>query len=195
MYLSLPAIFWFLRKYGRKSVWFLIEASVVLAIADILLFPNRVWVAEFFPCFMGGILAFTLMNHTPRLPHFLWPISLGIMTAVAVLLGLSAPVEWGICLLIGASIPLFREMPKGSFSRASFVIAKYSYGIYLSHIPLLWLCFGYIHAPSSFRWLLFSSLAVATPFALYHLVEAPAIEFGRRLAIPSVAAATVSQGP
>jgi peptidoglycan/LPS O-acetylase OafA/YrhL len=181
MYLFLPAIFFFLTRYGRKSVWFLIEASVVLAVADIVLFPNHVWVAEFFPCFMGGVLAFTLMNHTPLLPHFLWPISLGVMTAAAVLLGLSAPVEWGTCLLIGASIPLFRELPKGIFSRACFFIAKYSYGIYLSHIPLLWLCFGYIHAPASFRWLLFSSLGIATPLALYHLVEAPAIRFGRRL--------------
>jgi peptidoglycan/LPS O-acetylase OafA/YrhL len=186
MYLFLPGIFWFLRRYGRKIVWFLIEVSVILAIADILVFPNHVWVAEFFPCFMGGILAFTLMHHKPRLPYFLWPISLGIMTVTGVLLGLSAPVEWGICLLIGASIPLFRELPKGLVSRASFVIARYSYGIYLSHGSLLWLCFGYPQVSSARRWSFYCALVMVVPITLYHLVEKPAIELGRRLVEPSL---------
>jgi peptidoglycan/LPS O-acetylase OafA/YrhL len=57
MYLFLPGIFWFLRRYGRKIVWVIIEAAVIMAIADKLIFPHHVWVAEFFPCFMGGILA------------------------------------------------------------------------------------------------------------------------------------------
>jgi peptidoglycan/LPS O-acetylase OafA/YrhL len=84
--------------------------------------------------------------------------------------------------LLGRSIPLFREFPKGLVSGTAAVIARYSYGIYLSHGPLLWLCFGYPHVSSVRHWSLYGALIVATPVTLYHLVEKPAIEFGRKIA-------------
>jgi peptidoglycan/LPS O-acetylase OafA/YrhL len=85
----------------------------------------------------------------------------------------------------GASIPFFHEMPDGFFSRGSFLIAKYSYGIYLSHLPLLWLCFRRLHTSLAMSCLLFSVLATLVPFLLYHLIEDPAIQLGRRLTAAS----------
>lgn len=90
---------------------------------------------------------------------------------------------WTICLSLRWSVPLFREMPGGLLSGAAHFISKYSYGIYLSHMPLLWLClFKFRGICTLQRWLLFAVLACAAPVALYHLLEHPLIRIGKRLA-------------
>jgi peptidoglycan/LPS O-acetylase OafA/YrhL len=67
--------------------------------------------------------------------------------------------------------------------RASHAVATYSYGIYLAHVPIMWLAFQQL---ADRAWpvqaLTFLTLIVAVPPMLYHGIEAPLIRVGARLA-------------
>jgi peptidoglycan/LPS O-acetylase OafA/YrhL len=43
-----------------------------------------------------------------------------------------------LCLVLGASLPFFRELTNRHICIAAQNLAKYSYGIYLCHYPLMW---------------------------------------------------------
>jgi peptidoglycan/LPS O-acetylase OafA/YrhL len=68
-------------------------------------------------------------------------------------------------------------------TRVAHVIAKYSYGIYLLHIPAAGIAFvGGAHLPVAARWALYTLLLVVLPVAGYHAIEEPCIVWGKRLA-------------
>jgi peptidoglycan/LPS O-acetylase OafA/YrhL len=87
-----------------------------------------------------------------------------------------------ICLIVGASIPLFRKN-RGPLAAAASNIAKYSYGVYLCHTPVLWLVYRKLTIPGWQRpiWLAIGTGAVSV--ACYCAIEAPLIQIGTRLAI------------
>lgn len=85
-----------------------------------------------------------------------------------------------LCLLLGLTIPLFREITFSPLIRLSKWIATYSYGIYLAHSFCIWLALTVLHS-----WALFVVMIVVLPVALYHGIEHPAIELGTRLAANS----------
>ena len=58
----------------------------------------------------------------------------------------------------------------------SLLIARYSYGVCLTHLNRIWLTFEYL------RWLLLLASAAALPVALYRGFEQPMIELGGQLA-------------
>ncbi len=90
------------------------------------------------------------------------------------------------CLILGASAGLFRDLKPGFGAALARQIAKYSYGIYLVHMPLLLLCFRELPFGSqAAREALFFLLLPALVVALFHGVEAPLIELGRRLTAPT----------
>ena len=66
----------------------------------------------------------------------------------------------------------------------SRLIAKYSYGIYLTHFFCIWLTFDPLHdvLPRAVRPLLFAALVALLPIAFYHLTEEPLTQFGKRVA-------------
>ena len=79
-------------------------------------------------------------------------------------------------------------------TRAAAVIAEYSYGIYLLHVPALGVAFVWgKHFPVVAQWGAFAALLVGLPFAAYHGIEQPGIALGSRLAawIPDRATVTV----
>ena len=81
-------------------------------------------------------------------------------------------------------MPVFREVPCGLLSKAAVLVARYSYGIYLSHVPLLWLCFQRLTIlPVAIRWAVFAALMCITPVVLYHLIEEPIIRVGKALSL------------
>jgi peptidoglycan/LPS O-acetylase OafA/YrhL len=182
MYALLPAVFYFERKHGRGGAITLLALSIVMAMVEKSLFPARSWLMEYFPCFMAGVLAFSMLDRKPRLHGSLWPFAIGAVAAASFAMGMSTIVQWAACILIGASIPLFREMEDGHLSRAAFIVAKYSYGIYLLHVPLRWVCFERLQASAWFRWPAYLLLVAALPPLLYRLIEAPMINYGRKVA-------------
>ena len=65
---------------------------------------------------------------------------------------------------------------------SSRLVARYSYGIYLTHIICIWLAFVVCAAqPWAVQWLIFLTTVVALPVMLYHTIEAPMIATGRWL--------------
>ena len=90
--------------------------------------------------------------------------------------------EWLFCAAVGLSIPYFLEIRSHWLKWISKQTARYSYGIYVSHVPVLWLCFVRLRTGSL---ALSAALAVIlTAFVsvlAYHGLEDPAIRFGKRL--------------
>lgn len=76
-----------------------------------------------------------------------------------------------------------RDLPESRLTHASFVVAKYSYGIYLLHIPALGVAFVWgAPWPVPVQWLVYTTLLVTLPVVAYHGLEAPGIQWGKRLA-------------
>jgi peptidoglycan/LPS O-acetylase OafA/YrhL len=62
------------------------------------------------------------------------------------------------------------------------LIAKYSYGIYLTHVVCIWAAFvGLRRLPAASQWIIFAAILVSIPVLLYHGVEAPLINIGKRI--------------
>jgi hypothetical protein len=57
-------------------------------------------------------------------------------------------------------------------------------GFYLSHVPLIWLCFRKLTGVSNpLRWTLFFSLQCLVPVLVYHAFENPMIQAGKAVAV------------
>jgi peptidoglycan/LPS O-acetylase OafA/YrhL len=120
----------------------------------------------------------------PHFPAFLWcPVVVGAV--VIYVLAPHSNASWSkdvlICLVVGALIPLFRRSD-GTIAAVASQIAKYSYGIYLCHTPVLWLLYRKLAISG---WQLAIWLPIATgvvSVACYYVIERPLIQIGTRLA-------------
>ena len=183
MYLVLPVVFWTLRKRGMGEAVVLTVLSLALAVTEGLVrpFPGR-WITMFVPCFMGGALAYCRYGAGRRFSWWLWPIAIAVFGATYSISGQTAIFDWVTCIALGLVVPLFREVPVSLVSKLAALVARYSYGIYLAHVPLLWLCFQRLPAwPAAAQWGLFAVLICTVPVALYHLLEEPMIRAGKGL--------------
>ena len=183
MYLLLPFFYFWLRR--KRIVWSLLGlwviACVLAAAQPHVYVLQRLSILRFLPNFLPGIIAFTLPR-TSRLKSFLWPLFIaGIVLAYTLM-----PTDgmgWGLCLALGLSIPSYQEITSSSVRFIASRIAKYSYGIYLSHQFCIWFAFGVLHSWDLWvRVLLFILIVSVVPVALYHFIEHPMIRIGTRLA-------------
>src|SRR5262249_35960785 len=113
----------------------------------------------------------------------LWPLAIGLVTFLYLSNAWSDYMSWSACLLIGILIPQFCDMTNPAFHAICHTIAKYSYGVYLTHFILIW--WGFQDLPVVARplqWFLFLVTSVVIPVFLYHVVEEPMIRLGSRLA-------------
>jgi peptidoglycan/LPS O-acetylase OafA/YrhL len=182
MYAVLPAVFWFLRGRRASRAVILVLVSLAMPVTEALTRPFAAFVAtRFVPCFTGGALAYCGYHAGRRLAWWLLPavvLGLGLLYWGT---GHSAPGEWFACMTLGILLPAFREVPRNLLSKAAGYVARYSYGIYLSHAPLLWLCFQRLTVRPWARWVLFCSLIFVVPVALYHMIEEPMIGAGKAI--------------
>jgi peptidoglycan/LPS O-acetylase OafA/YrhL len=188
-----------------RGVLVLIAAGMLGAIAFRAELPIpglwRLTMLEFVPCFLGGVLAYALLRKrlAKRIPGGLWLVAIGILLAAFAVARASYESllpQWAFCLSLGLVIPFVREIPQSRLARAGHVLAKYSYGIYLLHIPALWLAFvPFGGAPHAVQWVLFAFFVCALPWAAYHLVERPGIRAGQRLVHQPLPAATPVGAP
>ncbi len=82
---------------------------------------------------------------------------------------------------------MFEDLRQVCILRSAAFIAKYSYGIYLVHTPLMWLVF--IRLRSGFPVIqigVFLLLVAGCSILLYHFVEQPIIRLGATLSKPRV---------
>jgi peptidoglycan/LPS O-acetylase OafA/YrhL len=178
MYLVLPLLFLALK--GPKGSINLASLYIIGALAS-LSFP----ILRYVPCFLAGAIAYqSSATVRPRVPAWLW--------APAVVACIAAYVEapgsnlsWGknvlLSLAVGLCIPLFRSNGGITAAVASHV-ARYSYGIYLTHTPVLWLVYRVLRIPGWERPALLIVLTGTASMACYHIIERPLIEMGTRLA-------------
>ena len=189
MYTVLPILFLCAnRSKSAKAVLGIWCAAVALywtsTLMPVAYFSDLIVYA---PNFIPGVIAYRLASSERRIAHSWWPVFLGLLIAGFVLSSnLYAAGEtylgWAACLLLGLAIPFFKELPPGRVRQGAHLIAKYSYGIYLSHYFALWFAFIYAaRAPLALRWCIFATLVVAVPVVMFHTIESPMIKLGNRV--------------
>ena len=182
MYLFLPFLFVAFRSRSLGPLLLLWLASVPLAILQRHYLHRHL--VDFVPCFLAGVVSWRL--HAPerdRLPGWLWPVCIAVLS----LIWFTGPVRyqpyfrWGFCLLLGLAIPFFAEISNRAVHRVANTIAKYSYGIYLSHTAAI--IIGFVLFRNGFaQWSVCLALATALPLLMYYGVEHPGIQAGKKIA-------------
>lgn len=199
MYAVLPLCYLAARRgVGPVLALFLVGVGGgYLYTADVVRGLWRFNTLAFVPCFMAGVLAYAILRRRAVravLPSWVWfvllPANLIVFWAIGVR-GADAGfvwethhwLQWGYCLVIALAIPVVRELAPGPIARGGKLIAKYSYGIYLLHMPAL--AIGLVtlrHAPLAVQWLVAAAGIVLLPVIGYHLIEEPGIRAGVWLA-------------
>ena len=195
MYLVLPALFIFVRKCTAGSLAGLWYGAVVVGLLQSwaegthhgrLLGFDRFGINKFTPCFMAGIIAYYLLRRRQRaeLPFWVWAATLFTVSWVYVQWNAGAErvgfPEWLCCLAMGVVVASCVESRYPALNSLTHQIAKYSYGLYLGQVPVLWYAFVKLKDRSpSLQWCVFLVLIVAGPFAFYHLIEEPFIKLGK----------------
>jgi peptidoglycan/LPS O-acetylase OafA/YrhL len=181
MYVTLPFLFLLGRSRPTGTLMLLWLASVPLAILQLHTF-GRLSVLGYAPCFIAGVIAWKLSLSVER--HFsgwLWPFAF-VATWPLFLVAThenNMYFRWLFCFGLGLTIPWFREIQFPPIRLLAHYVAKYSYGIYLSHVALImWSCGLPVTAAT--RALILAVLAVVTPIAIYHLIEHPMIVMGQK---------------
>jgi peptidoglycan/LPS O-acetylase OafA/YrhL len=181
MYLVLPALYLAVTRRGGPAPLYLWIASVVLALAQETTLATRLDVVRYAPCFVAGVLAFARERQDrTRWSWVGWPLV--ILAALGIRqLGLEA--GWVGCLLVGLTVGRFREVSVRWINVVSAWIARYSYGIYLTHLPVFWLAFVLLRGTTlAVQIAVCAALSALLPVALYHWLEAPMIGRGASLA-------------
>jgi len=184
MYALLPPIFLVARTRDPARV----GALYLLALGAALLLPRlspRFDMVAYAPCFLAGVVGYALTDRIPtRIPAWAWLPFLGAIAIAFVALETAAgghhlPTQAALCLAVGVAIPAFAQSTHAVFNRATLAIAKYSYGIYLFHLPALWLAFYRLPLESRLAQSLVALATLATlAIGGYHLIEAPLIRRG-----------------
>ena len=193
MYVLLPLCFILARRGTREM---LAQVAVFLALGALLQSSRvesmpglwRLSVFSFGPCFISGVLAYHLLrrNTAVKLPAWTWPL---VLIAIAGFFAALRPTSnhpwlgWWPCLALGMLIPQVAEMGKSFVTAAAHQIAKYSYGIYLAHVPILYIWLRAIpDLPLAIRWLGVALSLYIVPVVLYRTIEDPMIRYGRTVA-------------
>ena len=177
MYLLLPAIFVFVVAKRWPLRLALLMAVAVLA-------ANYLALAAFVPNFLCGVLAYCLLQTVrPRLPAWLCPmVILGAAAGYCILSSgqdSSLTRNTALTLILGTTLPLFKDAGYRPVQLVAHNIAKYSYGIYLVHFPLLWVFYRKLGGlPPAGQHLGFIASLMILPVMCFHLVEQPMIRFG-----------------
>ena len=177
MYLILPLLFLFLRPpMGGARLAPIYIGGIVLSIVHPLF--------RYFPCFLAGVMAYKLLETVrPRIPASLWcPTIVGVVVLCVLVpqSKVSLVKDVSICLVVGALIPLFHRS-SGAITTIASHIAKYSYGIYLCHTPVMWLIYRKLTIPDWQRAIWLVGLTGIVSVACYHAIEDPLIQIGVRL--------------
>ncbi len=191
MYLFLPGLYVVVSRFPRiapvliASGWLIcIAAVLVLYVAGL-----NYHLVKYFPAFIPGVLAYSLTTRTEitsRLPAFLPALYIVLAAATFPLLvayGIKENILlWPTCLLLGLLIPYSREVQSCRVKAIANTIAKYSYGIYLVHGPMIDFSFGYLRDSLPIvQWAAFIFGTATVSYLAFHLIENPGIQFGKRV--------------
>jgi peptidoglycan/LPS O-acetylase OafA/YrhL len=88
-------------------------------------------------------------------------------------------------IAVGLAIPFFSQISVRWLVLPCHLIAKYSYGIYLTHLFCIWLVYQRLHSylPKAGRFALFVILVIGIPIFFYHFLEEPMVLLGKEVAM------------
>jgi peptidoglycan/LPS O-acetylase OafA/YrhL len=205
MYLFLPWLFVFL--YPNRLPWRVIAIWLISIVGGVTFLsyigrPTTEYFTLYIPCFLPGVIAYQLQRKQRlQLPAPLWP---GVVIATVLLFLYKQNLllndsfkSWIACFLLGLAVPFFAQISARWITTPSYLVAKYSYGIYLTHFFCIWLAFDRLHyiLPRVERLALFTTVAIALPIALYHYLEEPMVGLGKLVAKRFDRAATRRAAP
>jgi peptidoglycan/LPS O-acetylase OafA/YrhL len=192
MYFAIPPLYLVLRKAPWKGIaWGLWAAALAARFAGLAGQIRVLSLLAYAPCFLAGGIAWRALRNgvRPRLTGALWPLAILAAGSIYVAVAVSETYQsvyvasYAACLFLGVTTPLFHDLPASRLTAAAHYVAKYSYGIYLSHVPLMWITHGPLaHAPGIVRWGFLAVSSAVVPVLLFHLVEDPLIRVGKRVA-------------
>jgi peptidoglycan/LPS O-acetylase OafA/YrhL len=172
MYLVLPFLFYWLAR--RKQVWPLIVVWVLAWLPSHYFTP-----LGFAPHFLGGVIAYSTSLRSRVIVLSWWILPIGLFAAAAAFLIRPSFFFGGvICLALGLLLPQFSRCHVRWLNNVTASVAKYSYGVYLSHLFSLWFAFNVV---PRFHLLTYGALLIFLPVALYYVIESPLIAVGLRL--------------
>jgi peptidoglycan/LPS O-acetylase OafA/YrhL len=191
MYLVLPLLFWCLVS-NYRGLWLGVFYSgiCILVLWGPQMGLHGTFLLEYAPCFLAGGIAFVLEKHAHQfLPGYVWPV--GILVAGAGFLAVPLGTEsfyrissWVACLAIGVLFPFCADIRQRSVVIVSHWVAKYSFGIYIVHVPVMWLvCLVVPGWNPVAKILAVVPITAFLSFALYHALEEPCINLGKKLAM------------
>jgi len=195
MYALLPALFMLIYRirsakalvgiWGAAIAGGFLQHWVATTHLGVQLRIDRLGIAEYAPCFLAGVTAYfiALRGRTGRLHFWFWPLAIILVTILYCRWQSYFPgqayVDWTCCLMIGLFVVQCQESNYRWLNRLTHLIAKYSYGLYLGQIPVLWLAFVKLHSlPVLAQWSIFGALIILVPVVSYHLIEKPFIQLG-----------------
>jgi peptidoglycan/LPS O-acetylase OafA/YrhL len=183
MYLLLPFLFLLVRRgLSTRALVGLWVGAVALTLVQPLI-SGRLSLAQFVPSFLPGVIAYRLSaTRRAQWSGRAWPF---VLCGLAAVYAVTESFEhgWVLCLLAGLALPRFQEIDQAWLRRVAHVGAKYSYGVYLTHLFAVWVGFMALAGlPMMMRWVVFLGLSIGLPVLLYHTIEAPMIRYGARLA-------------
>jgi peptidoglycan/LPS O-acetylase OafA/YrhL len=186
MYLVLPALFLLARSHGARGVGMLLVGSI--ATVQVLWdFGVPATLVLYVPCFVCGVLAFAIPRRPILHPALLFAVvaTAAIVAPAAIASGIQeVPVLWALCVVMGVTIPHCREIEFQPLARAGAFVAKYSYGIYLTHLFAIRAGFRLAPGiPAWLEWVIFVAVLAAFVRVAYRWIEAPGIALGVRLAV------------
>jgi peptidoglycan/LPS O-acetylase OafA/YrhL len=189
MYLLLPMLYVFVERSGnevaarRLTVLWAVSVALVVALAVARLDYTLV---KYYPCFLPGVLAFSLRNKAKTLsPVWLFAFVAMVAALFSWMLAYNLrehAATMPVCLALGYLIPRSREPDVAWLAKAGKVIARYSYGIYLVHIPCIDLAFHRLGGqPAVVQWVVFVAGTAGLSLLAYHWIEKPCLVLGSRL--------------
>lgn len=194
MYLLLPVLYVVVRRFrqfdGPLFLWALVGFALIVLQHHVDQVNHRIPVVQvpewllYIPCFLPGIIAWRTGMGRERLRR---------LSAAWLVIFLAAMCTWYMlsydrtkfiffALVLGVTLPYYRECRVAWLGKAGAVIARYSYGIYLFHSLSIWFAFDRLRGnPSIVQWVVFLVTLAGIPVLLYHAVESPMIRMGNRL--------------
>ena len=193
MYVALPFLFLLIQR--RNTLWIPLALWALSTAAAVLLtapgMPEQFHALVFIPMFIGGMVAYQAGKIERRCVSGVWWLLLVpafVVLRLLLLRGDSIDSQWNtfvnaaICLALGLSIPVFKDITGRPIVAVAHNLAKYSYGIYLFHVPMLVLCFGHLGLlPKAIKLIAWIAATALISYVSHNTIEKPLMRLGKKL--------------
>jgi peptidoglycan/LPS O-acetylase OafA/YrhL len=191
MYLVLPALYYVsIRPHAVRNLCLLFAGACATGFMVAIATHRHLNVFAYIPCFLAGVLCYTLRHRQrPQLSAKLWPwVIFGLICIYCqwrLWAGVDEPafwVKWLFCAALGLLINSFRDSTSHIGNLLAGRMAMYSYGVYLLHVPVLYLIFDIWHWRDALQiCIAYFALTIIVSIPVYHFFEKPMIDVGRWL--------------